>query len=204
MPGKYSYIGNDYYSINRKDYYERLVLPKDISFFSRIFQSKNTALPSSLPVAFRELKFGDSPKIVSRKLKLPRYIIENYGIASQIYFYKETINHHRAIIQLHFLHEEFFCACYTFRHESNGEQIRIKKMLFEKYARLNGNTFEKCNALIDSLGNIIFIYDNITLNIFYLWGNEKIEKVISDSISSRHLLEAIRKIKSEKELFSKL
>ena len=204
MPDKYSYSGNDFYSINRKEYYERLVLPKDISFFNQIFLSETTALPTNFPIAFRELKFGDNPKTVSRKLKLPRYIIENHDISSQIYFYKETINHHKVIMQLHFHDEEFFCACYTFRHESNGEQMRIKKMLFEKYTNLNGSTFEKCNTLIDTHGNVIFIYDNITLNIFYLWGNEKIKNAVSDSISTRHLLEATKKIKSEKELFSKL
>ena len=204
MNKKYAYTGIDYYSVSRNEYYERFAFPNNPSFFTQIFQSKNTVLPSNIPIAFRELHFGDKPEIVSSKFGMPRYILENRGISSQIFFYKEKINQHLVITQLHFLHEEFFCASYTFRDDNNAERVVIKKMIFEKYANMNGTTFETCNSLFDNSGNHICIFDNVFLHILYLWGDEKVKRAVSGSIRSSNFSEATKKEKLKGGLFDKL
>ena len=204
MKSKYKYYDSAYDFLSRRQYYGRMIFPKSNSLFSEILQSKKNALPTNLPIVFRGLCFGDSPEIISGKLGKPRFVMENQGISSLVFFYKEKINHHSVITQVRFLDEEFFCASYAFRYENNEERITIKKMLFEKYANLNGTTFEKNNSLADNLGNGIFIFDSVFLNILYLWGNEKVEQAVSGSVHSPHFLEGVKKKKVEEELFSKL
>ena len=103
MKNKYKYTDSIYYSLDRDEYYERLMFPSSPSFLNQVFQSKNSALLSNLPVVFRELQFGDNPKIASDKFGTPSYVIENQGASSQILFYKEKINNQNVITQLHFL-----------------------------------------------------------------------------------------------------
>ena len=203
MPGKYTYYG-DYYSASRKEYYDRLVFPQNPSFFNQVFQSVNTALLIGHPVVFRNLSFGDDPKIISRKFGLPREIIDNHGISSEVLFYKEKINKRNAIIQLHFLQGEFFCAGYTFRDNNSAERMRIKNTLFEKHSNHNGVSFEKHNALIDGFGNTIFVFDSVFLQVLYVWGEEKVKRAVEAFIRSEYFIEATRKEKSEKTLFNKL
>ena len=156
MKSKYKYSDNTYDSLDRRQYYERMIFPKSDSLFNEILQSKKNALPANILIAFKKLHFGDSPEIVSRKLGKPRFVMESQGISSLVFFYKEKINAHRVIIQVHFLDEEFFCASYTFRYENNAHRLSIIKMLFEKYC--NGAAFEKHTSVADTLGNSIFLF----------------------------------------------
>ena len=214
MNSKYQYYENHYDFFDRKEYYERMIFPKSISLFTKAWQSKKSTLLIDSPIIFRGLKFGDNPEIISKKLGDPRFVIESHGISSLVFFYKEKINRHRVITQIHFIRDEFFCACYTFRYENHAQRLLVKKTLFEKYANMDsediflnarpGNAIGKYDSLVDETGNIIHMVDNVNFHIIYLWGDEKVRNEVAGVIRSGHFHEATKKQVSMKDLFSKL
>ena len=195
---------NGYDSLDREEYYGRLVFPQHPSFFNQVFQSLNTSLTVGRAVTFRQLSFGDRPAVAVRELGVPRHVIENQGMSSEILFYKEKINDLRVITQLHFYRDELFCASYTFRHENNESRLAIKRMLFEKYAGPDGVALEGHLSLTDGFGNSINIVDSVFLHILYLWGDEKIQRAVSGYARSIHFAESLKKKKFRDELFGKL
>src|SRR4051812_46215330 len=105
---------NNYYSLDRKEYYDRLIYPKKVSFFNNLFKVQEKVLPVDLPIIFRELNFGATPGMVSGAFGEPRYVAESHGISSFVFFYKEVISNYKILTQIHFLKDEFFYACYSF------------------------------------------------------------------------------------------
>lgn len=194
----------DDYSVDRKEYYERLIVPKNVSFFNEMMNAQKRVLPVDIPVVFRELNFGSNPKTVMAKFGEPRYIVEANGISSQIFFYKEVISNHKIITQLHFLSNEFFYACYTFRQRNSLEIMPIRKMLFEKYSRMNGDTAEKYDQMKDRDNNMISVHDNVNFNIVYLWGHEKVMHKVRENILSMKERESTMIRKKHEDLLNKL
>ena len=192
------------YSLSRKDYYERLVTPKNVSFFNDLRKDQKGMLRIDIPVIFRDLHFGASPRQASPLLGEPRYVVESSGISSRIFFYKESISNHRIITQLHFLNEEFFYACYSFRHTTPAETASIRKLLFEKYSKMNGDTAEKYDHMIDSDNNVIRVYDNVNFNIVYLWGNNKVADAVASHIRSAQRRQEIKVWSKVEDLRNKL
>lgn len=195
---------NTNYLLERNEYYFQRLFPNSPSFFTRIFRSGANSLEVQLPISFQNVKFGSSPRDVSVKLGNPRYTIKNSGISSQVYFYKEKIDSHFVIAQLHFMEDELFYAGYVFPYENMAEKQSIKNILFEKYAGSSSADFEKYNSLIDPWLNRIYVFDNVSLNILYIWGNEKVKHAIYSSDRSRHFVEAVEEQKFNEVLMSKL
>ncbi len=194
---------NDY-SLSRKEYYARMCTPKNITFFQDLRKAGKRVLRVDLPVIFRDLKFGSRPDEVTAVLGEPRYIGEPNGISSSVFFYKETISDHKIITQLHFLGEEFFYACYTFRDKSSVEIMTIRKLLFEKYSKMNGDTAEKYDLMIDKDDNIISVNDNVNFNIVYLWGDKKVANAVSASLHRTQRKEESRAKQKLEDLLNKL
>lgn len=194
----------DDYSVDRKEYYERVISPKSVSFFNDLFLSQKRVLPVDIPVIFRELHFGSGMETVKRIMGEPRYMVEKYGISSHVLFYKEVISNHKIITQLHFLNHEFFYACYSFREKSAGETMAIRKMLFEKYSRMNGDTAEKYDHMVDKAGNIISVHDNVNFHIVYLWGDTKVRNAVLENLRTTKEQEAKKTKEKHEDLLRKL
>jgi hypothetical protein len=201
---KYKEKHNGYYSLGKNEYYDRLIVPKDVSFFKTIMEADKKVLKVDMPAIFRGIKFGSSPEEAMKIFGEPRYVSENSGISSLVAFYKEEMSNHRVITQLHFMDNEFFYACYTFRNETEVERKAVKKILFEKYSKLNGDTAERYDHLIDTAGNIITVHDSVNFNIVYLWGNEKVKKAVSEHLHALHSHKEREKLKEKADLRSKL
>lgn len=201
---KYKEKHNGYYSLGKNEYYERMVVPKDVSFFKTISEAEKKVLKVDLPVVFREIQFGSNPEVISKTFGEPRYVLENFGISNFILFYKEEISNHKIVTQLHFHKNEFFYACYTFRNESEVERRVIKKMLFEKYSKLNGDTAERYDHLVDPNGNRISVHDSVNFNIVYLWGQEKVKHIVLEHLHSMHSHREKEKMKEKEDLRNKL
>lgn len=195
---------NSYDSLGRNEYYERVIFPERISLFSDIWKSEKKMIPKDLSVAFRGLSFGSGPDAVAGVLGQPRFAIENHGMSSLIYFYKERINNHRIITQIHFWGKEFFYAGYTFRDETDSERKLIKKILFEKYAVINNDLAHVQDHLEDRDGNIISVHDSVNFNIVYLWGDNKIKNAVSENTFSLRFGRNKEMLKEMADLKSKL
>ena len=150
--------------------------------FNDLFKAEKVAIVGEQSVLFRGLNFGDSPAIVVANLGEPRFGIENHGISSSVYFYKEKIGNHRVVIQIHFLGSEFFYACCEFRDESQADRKFVRRMLFEKYAPLHLEMSDTKDHLVDRGNSIVSIYDNVNFRILYLWGDDKIRNAVSENI----------------------
>lgn len=204
MALKYKQYVNSYDSVDRNEYYQRMIFPERISLFSDIWRSEKIRVPDERSVSFRGLPFGCDPDAVSKALGAPRFAIENHGLSSLIFFYKERVNNHRMLTQIHFWGKEFFYAGYTFRDESDPERGIIKKVLFDKYAVVHSAQSGKQDHIEDQHGNIISVHDSVNFNIIYLWGNDKIKNAVSQNSYSLRFSKEKQKSKEHEELRSKL
>lgn len=204
MAVKYKHYVNSYDSVGRTEYYQRMIFPERISLFSDMWNTTKALIPDNIPIIFREVKFGSDPETVAKILGKPRFVIENHGLSSLIYFYKERVNNHRMLMQIHFWGKEFFYAGYTFRDENDYERKKIKNVLFDKYSVIGSGQLERQEHLEDASGNIITVLDNVNFNILYLWGNDKIRNAVSQNTYSLHFGKEMKKSKEFEELRSKL
>lgn len=204
MAVKFKHYVNSYDSVDRIEYYQRFVFPERMSLFSDIWKSSKSLMPENTEVVFRTIKFGSEPEAVAAILGKPRFVIENHGLSSLIYFYKEQVNNHRMITQIHFWGKEFFYAGYTFRDESDTERKKIKDVLFDKYAVPGSSHLERQEHLEDKQGNIISLQDSVNFNIIYLWGHEKIKNAFSQNTYSLRFGKETEKKREFEELRSKL
>lgn len=204
MALKYKHYAAAYDSVDRREYYQRVIFPERISFFGDIWSSDKKLIINELPIIFRGMAFGIDPDGVVAVLGKPRFVIENYGLSSLIYFYKEKINNHRIVTQVHFRGNEFFYACYTFRDELDAERKIIKSVLLDKYGLAGSNLPEGQCHLVDQSGNCIGIHDSVNFNILYLWGADKIKDAVSVNAYSLLFGKDRAKKNEQDELRSKL
>ncbi|TAL58235.1 MAG: hypothetical protein EPN85_12010 [Bacteroidetes bacterium] len=204
MAVKYKQYVSSYNSVNRREYYQKSIFPESPSLFSDMWNSEKNKIPDDLSIVFRDLIFGSIPETVADILGKPRFVIENHGLSSLIFFYKERVNNHQVLVQVHFLGKEFFYAGYTFRDESNAERKAIKKVLFEKYSVINSALLERQDHLEDRDKNIISIRDSVNFNIIYLWGDDKIKNAVSQNAYSLRFDKEREKRRKYDDLRSKL
>lgn len=204
MAQKYKHYSNLYDSVDRREYYQRVIFPERMSIFGDIWKSDKRLIINKASVNFRGLAFGSDPDAVVVILGKPRFVIENYGLSSLIYFYKERVNNHRIVAQVHFWGNEFFYACYTFRDESDAERKIIKGLLFDKYGMTGSGFSEQQGHLEDKDRNCVSIHDSVNFNIMYLWGADKIKDAVSQNSYSLHFGKDRAKKNEQDELRSKL
>jgi hypothetical protein len=191
-------------SQSRRDYYENFIFPKSISFFSAIEKIRDAELLTDSPVLFRNLQFGDNQAIVLKKLGEPRYVIKNEGLSSLILFYKENIFGGPVITQLHFMDDEFFSACSTFRFHNKSQIHLIKNTLFEKYGNSLPLSAVNYNRIVGVENSSINIIDNVNFNVFYVWGHEKVKRAVSEIIGSSNVQNRLSEEFLHLELLMKL
>lgn len=167
---------NHYYEDARASYYERLVFPVGFQNFVEI--SKNTNHPASgsaVPVRFKTLEFGDTEKIVLKKLGKPRFVIKDNGFSPLAFFYKEELMNHELLLQIHFFDNEFVLATQSIIDTDLKWREIVKITVIEKYGAESWKTarHEKNAVFADSEGNRIFLLESINLSIVYCSGQTK-------------------------------
>lgn len=174
---------------DREHYYEQFTFPKRISQFLEWKKDvQNSPLfQSGLIFKFRNVEFGASKKTVFEENGKPRYIRlgKKFGnLKHEIAFYKDLMHDHKLISQLHFIDDLFFYGCHTFRYLPREKFQLIKSMLIEKYSPLCPDVHRGGGAvLVDKLNNQIRLVDNVFLNLVYLSGEDKVEKILEKCIN---------------------
>lgn len=189
---------------NRDEYYEQFTFPKTIMQLQQWQRDigDEPVFKTNGPVRFRNIDFGSSKKIVYQKNGKPRFLRLNGMLGEkkhEIAFYKELLNDHKLISQLHFFDDLFFYGCHTFRYLPREKFSMVKKMLAEKYC-LETDGIGNANVFVDEFNNQIRLVDNVFLNLVYLSGDEKFKTLIEEFAKEYTSL----KKKNQKSLLTEL
>lgn len=171
----------DTYFDDKQDYYERRIVPQSFSVFKEIYTNESHVFFTESAIKLNNLEFGASIKAAISVFGKPRYTIEDNNFSQTVYFYKEKINHHEVLIQLHFFQEKFICATQTINDSDAGWKALAHKTIIEKYTVNNTNdshnTSESSHRQIticDNDENKIVIVNDFTLNVLYITGNKEL------------------------------
>ena len=165
-----------YHYSSREEYYRSLFREGDLKSLYNLLD-KNLIIPTltNATIKFRDIEFGTALADVLENLGSPRYIINNkeLGDTHQVLFYKFTLGGYRAIAQLHFLHNFFFYASYTFKELNNASLQKIEEVLSTRYfSGLERNGLSS-QVVADADNNRIFIKKGLYLSVKFVSGNRK-------------------------------
>ena len=163
------------YNAERHAFYEKLMFPKGYETYHKLTYENKLYVKTDTLIKFKDIEFGDSIKIVRKKLGSPRFTIKSLDIAPLVYFYKEDLMQRSIIVQLFFFDDKFLFATQTIFDMDNDWKETIKEAIFEKYidkieSKLNNQLNEVC--FVDKANNKLIVFDSISLHILYVSGNQ--------------------------------
>lgn len=127
---------------------------------------------------------GTSPQVVKKKFGSPMYILDNSKNIDghKVFFYKDSVNIYKFLIQYHFIDNEFFFASnkvssMTVLTDEVKEKVldRIKIKYFGENAKEIKGLKVK---LKDPNGSILYTVDDVYYNLNYLLDNKNTKKLI--------------------------
>jgi len=185
---------NTAYSDSRKEYYERRIFPQNVTSFSEY----NDGTFSKSEVNFKGLPWGTLKSNVIRLYGIPRYSyrIKPEDYIYEVIFYKERLENMKTLVQLHFINDYFFYACYTFKENNKNALELVKTNISNKYGGLEINTHGNKCIYIDANKNKIIVTDSVYMHVGYLSGSEELFKMLNTFQAHRN--ENERKIYNER------
>ncbi|MCG1036858.1 hypothetical protein [Polaribacter sargassicola] len=189
-------------------YYYRNILkmydkPETYSGLVDLCLNKKEVLTSKEIYFSSNLKFNYTIKKAKKNIFSKRVTIKKIENTT-ILLHKTRIGGYPAKLVMHFYQNNLFLFNYTFSNLSNNDKSIIKNVLKEKY--LNNNTqfsFSK-NRIVDSLGNHIFIEDDVYFTINYISLTDDFFKMLNNIKEELEIKKKVRKELHKKELYNNL
>lgn len=165
--------------------------------FEEIRDLKNT-LKEGLKPPFletdKEITFHGVPlketsqKVIRKKFGNPNYILDNSKTIDghKVYFYKDSVNVYKFLIQYHFIDDEFFFASNkvsSIRILSEEDKAKVIGRIKTKYF---GDDAKEIKGLLvkvkDPVNNILFTRDDVYYRLNYLVLNSTTKQLIEKYI----------------------
>lgn len=123
-------------------------------------------------------------KLLISKFENPVFMLDNDSEIKghKVYFYRESIDYYRFLIQYHFVNDNFFFATNKISSVtalSDGDKQKIIDRINTKYLdQKPGDNKSLTIKIIDPNNSIIFTRDDVYFHINYLAGNKTTKSLI--------------------------
>ncbi len=167
------------YLQSRESFYEgRNFLTSYSRLSSLIHKSSANNLATDKPIKFYGLDFGISLKKAVKHLGKPNYAGKGSHLLRKhrVIYYRITIARVNCILQLHFLHDQFFLGLIELRTSKKEMKREVTQLIKTKYGSENE---EWNNQIADKQGNQIELKDDIVPYIIYSSGDRDLKSSIS-------------------------
>ncbi len=145
---------------------------------SLIHKSSANTLATEKTIKFYGLEFGVSLKKAIKHLGKPNFAGKGRHLLRKhrVIYYRITIAGVKCLLQLHFLHDQFFLGLIELRSSGNEIKRDVSQLIKRKY----GLTDENWTGQIrDNSGNQIELKNDIIPYIVYCWGDYDNKESIS-------------------------
>ena len=131
-------------------------------------------------IMMMNIKWGASRKTVTRLLGNPRFACKALADdRSDILFFKQEIQQEKAIIQCHFLKDQFYYAHIDFVSSLSTENLKIQEMVRHKF-QIADLKADRNLIITDPAENKLILEHNVYLHLEYLTGKPSIVKKIKE------------------------
>lgn len=125
-----------------------------------------------------------SQRMIRKKFGNPIYILDNSKSIDghKVYFYKDSVNVYKFLIQYHFINDEFFFACNkvsSIRILSEDDKAKVIGRIKTKYFGEDANEIEGLMVKVkDPNNNILFTRDDVYYYLNYLVFNKTTKQLL--------------------------
>lgn len=168
-----------YHCSKEKSYHDLLHVWHIEKLHDFIVKTDLASLPvTPVPLAFRELPFGESRALIEQVMGPPVFDITNDRIRGHaVCFFELHIQDYPVIGQLHFWDDVFFYGVFIFNHYIDKKYKDIEKALRQKYSI--SPEAEPHLHFKDAADNRLMVTHKMYYKIHYISGDETIKKNIS-------------------------
>lgn len=166
------------YLQSREAFYEgRNYLTSFSKLSSLVHKSSANTLATEKPIKFYGLDFGISLKKAINHLGKPNYAGKGSHLLRKhrVIYYRITIAGVNCILQLHFLHDQFFLGLIELRSANQEMKREVTQLIKTKYGSEDGDWN---GQISDARGNQIELKDDIVPYIVYCSGDRDLKNSI--------------------------
>lgn len=163
-------------------YYKSLVVKNTSEKFERRFQHTYPVQSATeKEILMMDIKWGATRKTVCRVLGAPRFICKSATDERDvIVFFKQEIVGEKAIIQCHFLKDQFYYAHIDFIASLSRDNKKVQEMVKHKYLTPQVAT-DRDLIVTDPDNNTLILEHNVYLHLDYLTGKPAVIRKIRES-----------------------
>jgi hypothetical protein len=162
-------------------YYKSFIVKNSQEKFGHDFQRNFPLIEIAQDISMMNIQWGSSSKTVTRLLGNPRFATKPVGdAAADILFFKQQIAEEKAIIQCHFLKDQFYYSRVDFVTSLSRENKKVQEMVRQKYD-LEDKKYVGNLVIADACGNKLIIEDNVYLQLHYITGKPALVRKIYES-----------------------
>lgn len=175
------------YLQSRESFYEgRNYLSNYSRLKSLVSDTSTNQISTSKNIKFYGLDFGASLKQVKSHLGKPNYSSKKGSLLTKhkAVYYRITIANVKCILQLHFLHDQFFLGLIEIRNSNDEFKREVADLVRKKYGIDNENWMGK---IVDGTEHRIELKNDIVPYIVYQSGDENIKEQIQMQLAQTNL-----------------
>ena len=162
-------------------YYKSYIVKNSQEKFNPDFQHRFPLIETSQDVLMMNIKWGSSKKTVTRLLGSPRFANKPPGDPAQdILLFKQQIAEEKAIIQCHFIKDQFYYGHIDFVTSLSRENKKVQEMVRQKYG-LTETGYPGTVAIADAECNKLIIEENVYLQMHYITGKPALVRKINEA-----------------------
>ena len=166
------------YLQSRESFYESRNFLSNFSRLSGIVQNTSTnSLSTDKAIKFYGLEFGVSARQAIDHLGKPNYVSKNSSLLKRhkALFYRITIAQVKCILQLHFVHDQFFLGLIEIRSTEKAVKREVAQLVKQKYGIEQA---QWTGVINDQHQHQIELKNDIIPYIVYKSGNQDVKDII--------------------------
>lgn len=169
----------------KEEYYQDRLFPQMPSVLLSLFKDSENIIPTDIEIKYEENNWLIPEVALCRNFGEPVYILnlDFFPYTYNILFSKYAINGSKILRQTHFIDNQFFYACDTFKNLDVPNKYKLKKNFLEKYQCSKGHPGDNRLVLKDELNNGLSIMEDVYMRVCYLSGDRQISKILTEQRS---------------------
>jgi hypothetical protein len=162
-------------------YYKSFIVKNTVEKFDTSFQQGLPVVSTTeTEITLMNIKWGATKKNVVRILGAPRFVCQvSTHERKVVLFFKQEILGEKAIIQCHFLKDQFYYAHIDFVASLSKENKKVQEMVKHRYLRSHIGT-DRSLIITDPTNNKLILEHNVYLHLDYLTGKPALLKKLRE------------------------
>jgi hypothetical protein len=161
-------------------FYKSYIVKNSQDKFAGDFQSRFPGMETVEEILMMNIRWGSSKKTVTRLLGNPRFANRPVADpAKEILFFKQQIAEEKAIVQCHFIKDQFYYGHVDFVSSLSRENKTVQEMVREKFKLAERDGLSSM-IITDPASNKLVIEHNVYLQLHYITGKPALVRKIND------------------------